>query len=64
MPKNNTTNLKKDKQRMIRTGQTDNNIVKQIDHKKLAKQSSTFKKHHKQFILTVTFTLTYKTGNE
>lgn len=47
MPKNNTTKLKKDKEMMIKSGQTDNNIVKQIDHKELAKQSSTFKKHKK-----------------
>ncbi len=47
MPKNTSSKLKKDKQQMIKTGQSDNTIIKQIDHRELAKQSATYRKHKK-----------------
>ena len=45
--KNNSSILKKDKQQMIKAGISDNTIIKQIDHRQLAKQSATYRKHKK-----------------
>ena len=47
MPKKTSNKLKQEKKNMIKTGLSDIIIVKHIDHKQLALQSDTYKKHNK-----------------
>ena len=53
MPKQNTTagkpsnKLKQQRRKMINTGESDKTIINNINHKKLALQSNTYKKYNK-----------------
>ena len=52
MPKQNTTKstntkLKQKRRNMINSGEPDKGIIKQVDHKALALESTTYKKYNK-----------------